>query len=255
MGVQPSQVYNALILQYDFVLLDAISFVSRVTIHTLYAARASHVINTISGKSTAPSHIFQTSLTWEWREIRQKSIPSSREIEWISMEFITSSFDVSLFVPNLWRLEKMGESNTIATDGTTGWMCSVRIHREKEYTCGKHVLGRGLDILGRRHWVPFISPPSFGEGLYSFTRVRRCECICMYPSSLRRCWSKSNVQYTKSTWNGPLMTTTWRQIVSVIVIVSYSRKCESRLLLRSTEILQLGPASLFCNCFFSCFRT
>ena len=45
---------------------------------------------------------------------------------------------------------------------------------------------------------------------------------CML-SSLRRSRSESNVQYMKSTWNGPLMTTGWQQILLVVVIFSYSK--------------------------------
>jgi len=35
-----------------------------------------------------------------------------------------------------------------------------------------------------------------------------------------------NVPYMKSSWKFPLMTTRWQQIVSVIVVLGYSRKCE-----------------------------
>jgi len=43
-------------------------------------------------------------------------------------------------------------------------------------------------------------------------------------SSLRRYWSDLNDQYVKSTWNRPLTTTRWRQILSYLAILSYSRK-------------------------------
>jgi len=73
----------------------------------------------------------------------------------------------------------------------------------------------------------FLSTPPFGEGLYNFTRLRVYMYVSM--SSLRRYWPDLNVQCIKSTWNFPLMTTRWQQVVSAIVIESYSRKCECRL--------------------------
>jgi len=71
--------------------------------------------------------------------------------------------------------------------------------------------------------LSFLSPPPYGEGLYIFVRV---PYVWMYVSSLRRYWSKSNVQYMKSTWNHPLMTTDneWQQILLVVVFFSYSKK-------------------------------
>jgi len=90
----------------------------------------------------------------------------------------------------------------------------------------------------------FLSEKGFIVSLESV-----CMSVCMFPSSLRRYWSDLNVQRTKSTWKFPLMTTRWQQFVSVNVIVSYSRKSESRLhfcLQRSTEILlNRGPALFF----------
>jgi len=40
-------------------------------------------------------------------------------MEQMSIEFISCSFVVSLFVPKLCRFEKMGGSNTFVTDGTS----------------------------------------------------------------------------------------------------------------------------------------
>ena len=39
-------------------------------------------------------------------------------MEQTSIEFIPCSFVVSLFVPKIWDIEKIGGSNTFATDGT-----------------------------------------------------------------------------------------------------------------------------------------
>ena len=59
----------------------------------------------------------------------------------------------------------------------------------------------------------------------------------MYVSSLRRYWSKSNVQYMKPTWHCPLMTTSWQQILLVIVVFSYSKKIWLNNELQTTPLL------------------
>jgi len=64
------------------------------------------------------SRMFQTSSTWNRKEIRRESILSGRYIEQTSIEFTSYSFVVSLSVPKLWRFETIGGSNTFATDGT-----------------------------------------------------------------------------------------------------------------------------------------
>ena len=70
---------------------------------------------TISGKSIAPSPMSQTSLTWKREEVQQKkhSIRSIDRAGQMSSEFISCSFDLCLFIHKLWRLEKMGGSNTL----------------------------------------------------------------------------------------------------------------------------------------------
>ena len=104
---------------------------------------------------------------------------------------------------------------------------------------------------------PFLSPPPFGEGLYSFTRVRMY--VCMYVCFRRRSEGTHRI-LTFNTWNRREIFPWWRRGSSKSYQsswVSYSRKCQSTLHCLGLQKYFLKVASRnFCyHYFFSCFWT